>query len=131
MILSFEIDRATWLHGETSRESYLERPSDGKRCCLGFLSLACGVPEEHIAGKKIIGTLPLSATSLLPYALFQNLYVTSKLMLLNDILLHAGRPDLLRHNIDNPLSSDEEREQLLTETFREVGIEVTFTGSYT
>lgn len=43
------IDRKTWLRG--SKESYLLRPKDGKKCCLGFLAEQCGIPTEFLHGK--------------------------------------------------------------------------------
>lgn len=39
------IDRARWGQGK------LKRFDNGKMCCLGFLSLACGVPEARILNK--------------------------------------------------------------------------------
>lgn len=41
MITELIIDRAKWGTGSLLR-------SDGKMCCLGFLSKACGVPNELI-----------------------------------------------------------------------------------
>lgn len=40
------IDRAKWLRGEGSEDSYLVRASDGKMCCLGFYGQACGLDIE-------------------------------------------------------------------------------------
>ena len=53
----FEIKRSSWLRGSGTLEdnigqdgSYLLRPSDGMKCCLGFYLVACGVPEGEIEG---------------------------------------------------------------------------------
>lgn len=46
------IDRAKWLRGEGSGESFLIRNTDGKMCCLGFLGLACEIPQEKLMGAK-------------------------------------------------------------------------------
>ncbi len=130
MITAFTVDRATWLHGEYAGNSYLERPEDGKKCCLGFLCLAAGIPREAVVGRTTIGTLPMSYIPLLPAALFHDLYSTRRLMILNDVPTHETVADMGRYGIQQPLSSDAYREQLLTEGFREVGIELTFTGEY-
>lgn len=42
MIKSFTVDRARW------GKNALKRRDNGKMCCLGFLSLACGVPEAKL-----------------------------------------------------------------------------------
>lgn len=44
------IDRTKWLRGEGADESRLRRERDGKMCCLGFYSIACGFSEEQITG---------------------------------------------------------------------------------
>ena len=41
------IDRTKWFRGK-SRGSRLYRKQDGKMCCLGFLSLACGYTVTEI-----------------------------------------------------------------------------------
>ena len=46
--MKFIIDRNTWLRGEGEDQSKLLRESDGKMCCLGFYSLACGLSKEQI-----------------------------------------------------------------------------------
>jgi hypothetical protein len=43
------VDRKTWLRGESSKDSYLYRKSDGKMCCIGFVCLACGMDKKQIA----------------------------------------------------------------------------------
>jgi hypothetical protein len=49
------IKRSEWLRGEESSPkkggSALLRSRDRKKCCLGFLSLACGLTEQEIEGK--------------------------------------------------------------------------------
>lgn len=44
------IDRSRWLHGEGGRASSLQRATDGKRCCIGFVCLAFGAKEVDIVG---------------------------------------------------------------------------------
>ncbi len=119
MIESFEIDRATWLHGEGGYKSTLLR-GDGKMCCLGFLALACGVPEEQAKRTRtLLGLIP-EVRSFLP-SLFahpqmegRHMYLTNDLMNANDVM---GLPD-------------DVREERIADKFKEAGIKVTFTGSY-
>jgi len=46
------IKRSEWLHGEGPGASYLLRPTDGKKCCLGILATDCGATDEQILDKK-------------------------------------------------------------------------------
>lgn len=41
------IDRSKWMRGE-EKPGKLLRKSDGKMCCLGFFSLACGLKPDEI-----------------------------------------------------------------------------------
>lgn len=45
------IDLKTWLRGEGEEASRLLRPSDLKRCCLGFLGRACGIDDAYMFDK--------------------------------------------------------------------------------
>lgn len=45
---TFTIDRQTWLRGEGGDRSYLYRSQDGRKCCLGFYGMACGVSVEQM-----------------------------------------------------------------------------------
>jgi hypothetical protein len=47
-IKTLTIDRAKWLRGEDSVDTYLLRKRDGKMCCLGFLCLAAGFSRLDI-----------------------------------------------------------------------------------
>lgn len=47
------IDRRTWLRGKGPEKSAL-LCSDGTKCCLGFESLACGLPDALIEGKATV-----------------------------------------------------------------------------
>lgn len=42
------IDRTKWLRGEGNSQSRLLRSGDGKMCCMGFYSLACGLKDDEI-----------------------------------------------------------------------------------
>ena len=51
--MKLTIDRQKWLRGEGSEDSFLLR-HDGKMCCLGFYSLACGLKPENIEGMSTV-----------------------------------------------------------------------------
>lgn len=42
------IDRSTWLRGEEDA-GLLLREADGRRCCLGFLGVSCGIDDDAMA----------------------------------------------------------------------------------
>ena len=46
--MNLTIQRSKWLRGEGSSVSVLLRSHDGKMCCLGFLALAIGIPQDKI-----------------------------------------------------------------------------------
>ncbi len=112
MITSFTVDRATWLHGEGSLASVLLRV-DGKKCCIGFLCLAAGVPKQEIYNAGTVAALEHAEhRALVPTAL----------------QTEPGR--VLMTINDNPVLADHVREQKLIEGFKDIGIELTFTGWY-
>ncbi len=46
--MEFTVKRAEWLRGEGGHPSLLFRPSDRKRCCIGFYLNACGVSDATL-----------------------------------------------------------------------------------
>ncbi len=120
MLTEFTVDRGSWLQGEGAVESLLLRFSDGKKCCLGFMCLAAGFSEASIMGLRLPLSLKRDVTvqALLPMlpAVFFASYDerTEELMGTNDAV------DLERA----------EREDRLILGFKNLGIELTFTGSY-
>lgn len=44
----FTVTRHNWLRGEGGDDSRLLRPEDGKMCCLGHISLQCGITQDEI-----------------------------------------------------------------------------------
>ncbi len=125
MTHSFTVDRATWLRGEGPIESTLQRPSDGKRCCLGFLALSCGIPADAIQDRKTLLALKVEYWDRLPPKLNEKAAayeheIVERLMALNDDPgPFTGTAPLV--------TSEEDREAKLTATFLEADIGVTFT----
>ena len=117
--MKFTVETKNWLRGEDSNHSRLLRPRDGKMCCLGFLSLACGIAPQDIKGQVSIGTLGKHLKGLLPEVLFQRdsdfgLKTTPR----NYFSIESVN--------DNPALSEAERQKRLLELFRYIGIEVNF-----
>lgn len=110
------IDRSKWLRGEGAAKSHLLRPTDGKMCCLGFLSLACGLTEDEIRGcdtpvdTRKYDKFPAELLRQTEYGWVDTLF-SDRLMEIND---REGYPE-------------EEREAELTQLFKSIGIELEFT----
>lgn len=47
-LITVVISRKTWLRGEGHARSRLLRTNDGKKCCVGEMCLAAGIPAEYI-----------------------------------------------------------------------------------
>ena len=116
------IDRKTWIRGEDSGASCLLRSSDGKKCCLGFYALACGLHENQIREKPAPANLSNTGIKQwndtmyrsIPTDAYQTLKhssIAQHLMLINDEVC---------------FSSEEEREQKIKELFARIGVEVEF-----
>ncbi len=110
MLTEFTVDRSRWLRGEGTNASRLQREADGKRCCLGFMCFAAGVPEKSI--------INVGLPSRLSY---------SELLLLPDTLRSSGsNVQQIVTNNDQQNMSGPAREAKLTELFQAAGIKVTF-----
>lgn len=123
-ITELVIDRKEWYRGHTGKDSKL-LTGDGRKCCLGFLSLACGLKNEDIRNT----TMPAAISIKLPESMGfliedgRNSRFSGDASRINDTLVG----DVLGA-IFNPLKllSEEHREQLLTELFAAEGIALTF-----
>ena len=113
--MKFVVKRSEWSRGKINEPSKLLNGKNDK-CCLGFLSLACGYTteeiEEEVAPGLVVKTLN---KNLFPETIADlagtNTDLTNSLMFVNDSYHYA---------------SDTDREIKLTELFAEGGIEVTF-----
>jgi hypothetical protein len=110
-----KINRHTWLRGEGPPMSYLIRPEDNKRCCLGQVLGDQGVEDQRLLDQKspgsVAGEIPGSCQFLLDAdGGFGNSALTDKLMCINDAS-HL---------------SDVTREAELITKFAEGGMEVEF-----
>lgn len=122
------INRQVWLRGEGSEKSYLRRNADGKQCCVGIYCSALGIPEDQLTAQT--DATRVREKYRLPGWLFQepNRMFSSKdaneAYQLNDAVIQV-----VNHLEDAFLvSSESERERLLTEIFHRNGVEVEFVG---
>ncbi len=86
-------------------------------CCMGFLALACGVSEDAIMGRRTLGEL---------------FHVTHWKLLPQDIFKSAVADGLMQTNdrVSSSPTCSAIREERLIQGFKDIGVELTFTGSY-
>lgn len=111
-VKKFTVERSSWFRGKGMWASKL-LDIGGKKCCLGFYALECGLKEENILNAGIPRDVALEGAKWDTF-------------LLNDIGLtsHACK-ELMRLN-DNEFITDEIREWELTTVFENCGVAVRF-----
>jgi len=110
--MNFSVKRSEWLRGAMGG-SFLLRKVDNKKCCLGFLALACGATEESIFGHRMPASLQQAVW---PKELFNEeglVQITQKCI------------NIMSVN-DEVLTSDLEKEDELTRQFADIGITINF-----
>lgn len=117
--MKLTIKRKEWLHGEGSSKSYLLRPNDEKKCCLGILAIACGISPAALRGRRA----PAELLDLPPMPEYYQWTVN-----LAEVRSTTAADEAMRVNdmIGVTIESEQEREQLITQIFREHGIDVQF-----
>lgn len=110
------INRKTWLRGEGIIPSRLLRSLDGKMCCVGFICLAEGAPEEAIKDKPALHNID------------PKLFDFNTISRLQAIHNTANNPyGLSVYSLnDNENFNDAEREKLLTAKLDACGYDITF-----
>lgn len=109
--MKFTIERSKWFRGQGVDPSFL-LTEDGKKCCLGFFSLACGLKKKHIRGIKSPHHIPVKVPEQMRF-------------------LIAGKDAsdasvaLMSVN-DSTVTFEKKREKQLTKLFAKEGIEVEF-----
>ncbi len=120
-IKEFKINRKNW--GSSARflrlnDSMLKESYSGKKCCLGFLATACGIPVKAITDICFLSSSLISEenTRKIPDFIFDRFddkfTVEKKLADINDDI------ELTR----------KEKEEQITKIFADNGVKVTFTG---
>jgi hypothetical protein len=113
------IDRQRWLRGEGAKHSRLLREQDRRMCCLGFLSIACGLSEDSIEGTSTVEELADNGLEL-PSVLEQLVDEQGERRMSTRL---AGR--LMAEN-DDPRKDEAYRERTIAELMERIGVEVTF-----
>lgn len=128
--MKLTIDRATWLHGEGGKASYLLRQTDQKRCCLGFLGSALGYSDACLLGMQT----PRYISDFMPESIFTDPKAEQlllKLMVTNDCKvgarLYGINVKVFDPELNCLLESEAQREALLTKLFAQHDIQVEFT----
>lgn len=69
--MDFTIKRSEWLRGEEDDWNvFLYRNADKKKCCLGILGEACGIPLENMANVYTPESLSDANKLIFPQAYF-------------------------------------------------------------
>jgi hypothetical protein len=114
--MDFVVHRETWYRGMGSGGSKLLLP-DGRRCCLGFVAAQCNIPDNYLIG---VGS---------PF------YVHSagSLNFPSNFLKPSGNTDWIMEAMrinDNPVITNERREERLIKLFKENGHTIRFEGRW-
>ncbi len=128
MTTSFVIDRAIWLRGEGGDASYLQRLYDGKQCCLGIFAVARGITPEMCGNQKFLTGLGSEALAKLPPELRACQDYEKESPGLVWRMMEVNDEPIRNAAYSSEIASEEDREAKLTALFKEVGIDVTFTG---
>jgi hypothetical protein len=107
-ITELVIDRSLW------GEGFLLRSEDNTMCCLGFASLACGVPIKYI---EDVGLPEYSWTDV-------NLWMRLASR------LHNGSDDHVVDVNDSYSLTGPEKEEKLIKIFNDNGVKLSFIGEY-
>lgn len=123
----FTIPRDVWLRGD--QKSYLLRPEDGKRCCVGIMLQQCGAPDNSMRGVAVVDDLnreTLDGATWLPPFLVR---------LVDDEDEDGGEFEVVRESAlaedlycinDNPNTSDEDKERSIALRLEPLGVTVEF-----
>lgn len=119
------INRKRWLRGEGAEASSLQRETDHKRCCLGFLSLALGLREKQITGVSFPYQIDIEPFNLKFNELGLNLFTRGE-----KYAYQSGRGSCIG-DINDDCSLDEAtREARLVEQFARMNIQLFFSDDH-
>lgn len=137
------VDRTRWCRGGTAANSSLQRPEDGRRCCLGFACLQLtGVAEEKIIGRGAPASAGIKELGpwrpdrgtrdrdLMNLAMVINDAPVDHTTYIHSCLLpaHMILAEKLGVSIRH-IADDRDREDRLTKIFNEAGLDIEFTGA--
>lgn len=113
-VTRFTVKRSEWRRGEGTGSLLRE----GRRCCLGFLGIACGLTDADMSESGMFSgaNLPMvDVARQIPASLFNRESMTS-----------TAEAWAIAGTNDNGAITDAEREARLTEQFAAIGIAVEF-----
>lgn len=123
MITEFTVDRKEWLRGSGIASSLLDRA--GKKCCLGFLAIACGHSPEDIFGvASPFAVFNQGDRYLMPQVLIGDGTGNEEAIVTCDSWACVKLMDIN----DDQCIDDDEREERLVKGFQTIGIKVNFIG---
>lgn len=108
----FTIDRKSWYRGNGPAVSKLLR-EDGKMCCVGFFAKACGFSDSDINGAERL-EIPLATAC-------------AEGRDMGDDVREQDMQGIYGIN-DNITMHDSQREVLIKDKFRLIGVDVEFKG---
>lgn len=121
----FTVDRKTWLRGKGRSSVLLD--DKGCRCCLGFAAQQlCGIADSVLFGKTTPASLPRLFANTIPQLVRVHDGIIPEH---NGEFSDSAQGNMIMHFNDTCGLFDEEREELLTKRFAELGIDVEFIGS--
>lgn len=115
---AFTVYRDRWLRGDEADGGSALLNGVGKQCCLGFLASACGIQNKFLLNARVLSGLRVIDASQLPIELRP---VPSGVVM--------GETDIARnlYQVNDTRSITETRRELIiTDIFRNLGIEVIF-----
>jgi hypothetical protein len=134
-LMNLVIKRSEWIRGQSARGSYLYRQRDDKKCCLGFLGLACGVVAGRMLQQAVPSHILNIESALPPYMAFllsedrsTDSAVANELMVINDTTIgEIARVNQYNSaHADFEVTSEDLREAKITEILAAYGFAVTF-----
>jgi hypothetical protein len=108
-VVQVTVDRKKWLRGEGDTYSFLLRETDQKMCCIGFLAKQIGASDEEILNCSTLNQVHTNEA---------NAYVDAN----GNDLAEAYRIN------DSDAYTDTNREELLVQLGKRMGVEFTFEG---
>lgn len=123
------IDRSRWsTYLSTDKDSMLLNPETGKMCCMGFMCLAAGSPEEDLC--NMLSPLFLKE---IPEQFLEKSGAVGSLMNANDlrgiVTPQGDWEDMLEQ--DPKGLPQEDREDMIIKIAATIGFRVTFEGELT
>lgn len=128
--MKFTVKRSDWLRGPEAWDGARNEENspnnisclinaEGKKCCLGFLALACGYTEAELHGNPCLSDLAALGNVKYPAALRD--YDKD-----HNFIEDSSECDAIMDDNDDVDISDEQRERYLKQKFSKIKIAINF-----